>query len=456
MDDKLLKVKIVFDKVKDMRDEINILFEGLDGRISKLGEIYNDFIKSAKMIKTPDVKAFIFSLDSFYFQNSLLNKEYQHLKDYYLIIINRMYGEYYKLYKLITEYVEKSHIDSQLNDSLKKKIYPKYDDLNEEKQYDFHLIVNLNEDIIGVVNYLINILRDKELALKAYTTNRNYGLNVDNFVSTYNYEVIVLQEQINLYEKYLDFFYHVHEKLLKRLITKISVLEAQLNADIKFEGGLIGKRKDNNDLMNDMNIKGLNKKAARELRKSITGVNSPTTSEDENNSIDYIPNETCNFDDSSNNIICNSVVFNVINDNLEKQSYAVNKIFAQQNDEEDKEIKNILKHSLDNNENDNNLVNHDNENENENDNTQINHENENDNTQINHENENDNTQINHENENENNHESDVEEDEYTIVKESLNECISVLDENENNNTLTANQRKNLKKRLKKKDRQNNK
>ena len=69
--------------------------------------------------------------------------------------------------------------------------------------------------------------------MRQYTTNQNYGLNVNNFVSTFNYEVNVLQEQINLYESYLDFFYHVHEKLLKRLITKISILEAQINADIK-------------------------------------------------------------------------------------------------------------------------------------------------------------------------------------------------------------------------------
>jgi hypothetical protein len=73
----------------------------------------------------------------------------------------------------------------------------------------------------------------------------------------------------------LDFFYHVHEKLLQRLITKVSVLEAQLNADIKFEGGLIGKKKDNKVLFDELGINGLNKKTARELRKSITGHESP-------------------------------------------------------------------------------------------------------------------------------------------------------------------------------------
>ena len=73
------------------------------------------------MIKTPMLKHSCW-LDSFYFQNSLLSKEYQHLKDYYSIIINRMYGEYYKLYKLMTEYIDKSHIDSQLNENLKKEL----------------------------------------------------------------------------------------------------------------------------------------------------------------------------------------------------------------------------------------------------------------------------------------------------------------------------------------------
>ena len=122
--------------------------------------------------------------------------------------------------------------------------------------------------------------------------NQSYGLDVNNFVYTYVYEVNVLQEQINLYESYMDFFYHVHEKLLKRLINKINILDAQINADIKFEGGLLSKKKDNEQLFNDMNVEGLSKSAARELRKSIVNVHgnispsqSNTTSENETTSI---------------------------------------------------------------------------------------------------------------------------------------------------------------------------
>ena len=162
MDDKLLKVKVIFDKVREMRDEIGTLFEGLEGRISKLTEVYNEFIKRTRQIKTADTNIFIFSLDSFYFQNNLLKREYKYLNEYYNILINRMYGEYYKLYKLIVEYVVKSQIDNKLSETLKNKKYPKYDDLNHEKHYDFALIVQLNEDIIGIISQLINVLRDKE------------------------------------------------------------------------------------------------------------------------------------------------------------------------------------------------------------------------------------------------------------------------------------------------------
>jgi hypothetical protein len=141
---------------------------------------------------------------------------------------------------------------------------------------------------------------------------------VNNFVSTFNYEVVVLKEQIILYEKYLDFFYHIHEKLLKRLITKISLLEAQINTEIKFEGGLIGKRKDTKALMSDMNMTGMNKRVAKDLRRSIIGNKSPSSSStdydisdkyhEENDfmAIEQPPNTSNDFD---NEIIETQTVF---------------------------------------------------------------------------------------------------------------------------------------------------
>jgi hypothetical protein len=279
---KFTKVKSIFENVKEMRSEISVLFEGVDTRIKKLQDMYSEFINYTMTIKTTDVKSFIFSLDSFYFQSRLLKKEYNYLTDYNLTIINRMYGEYYKLFKLMTEYVDQS-FDDKLNETLKKNNYPKYDDLDDSKQYSFDIIIQLNEDIVTIINFLTGIKNEKELSLKTYTTNQNYGLNVNNFVSTYNYEIVVLNEHINLYEKYLEFFYSVHSKLFKRLITKISLLEAQLNTDVKFEGGLLSRKKNKEVLFEEMNVESLNKIVARDIRKSIIGSVSPSVSNSSDN-----------------------------------------------------------------------------------------------------------------------------------------------------------------------------
>ena len=54
-------------------------------------------------------------------------------------------------------------------------------------------------------------------------------------------------------------------------------MEAQLNTDVKFEGGLLSKKKDNKALFKDLNLSALPKSTQRDLRKSIVG-NSPLNS----------------------------------------------------------------------------------------------------------------------------------------------------------------------------------
>lgn len=265
MDQKLNKVKHTFDKIKDMREEISGLFQNLDCRISKLKEIYNDFIRNNNS------KLFIFGLDTFYFQNNLLTNEYSFLKEYYNRIINRMYCEYYKLYKVILEFIESSNFEYKVHDiTHSSKKFPVYKDLEQNREYDFTLIIDINEEIIIIINSLTNVLNDKESALELHIERNTYGLNIDNFVSTYRYEVVVLKEQILLFENYLDFFYNLHKKYLSRFITKIGVFQAQTNHDIIFDGGLVNKRVDNNVILNELDNGFLDPKISRQLRKSIS------------------------------------------------------------------------------------------------------------------------------------------------------------------------------------------
>ncbi len=68
--DTLSQVKRNFAEVKEIRNQIKSLLEALSGKIEKLKALYVDFI--SRNSKNLD----IFGLDSFHFQNKMLDFEY--------------------------------------------------------------------------------------------------------------------------------------------------------------------------------------------------------------------------------------------------------------------------------------------------------------------------------------------------------------------------------------------
>ena len=102
MEVKLNKVKQHFNKIKDIRIAVVNIFNTLEVKITKLKGLTNDFIKNNQN------EFFVFGLDSFMFQSKMIDFEYTDMQKYFLALNNRMYCEYYKLYKLVSEYIEQN------------------------------------------------------------------------------------------------------------------------------------------------------------------------------------------------------------------------------------------------------------------------------------------------------------------------------------------------------------
>ena len=146
-----------------------------------------------------------------------------------------MYCEYYKLYKLIINYINDELKDDEIMNNINQRNkFPKYNDLDIYKKYDFILIINLQEEINNIFSIMNNVLTEKKQILSNHIKKKNIGLNIDNFVSTFNFEVIKFEEQIKLFDNYLNFFYNIHYKNLNRFLTKIKLFYTQINNDINF------------------------------------------------------------------------------------------------------------------------------------------------------------------------------------------------------------------------------
>ena len=239
MEERIGELKKSFTKLIELRTEVHSTFVGLNNIVSKLNTIYADFIT-----KSQD-KVLIFGLDSLRFQSKLIGIEYEDMKRLFYAINNRMYCEYYKLYKIIMDYIIENVSDVKIVEMVKSDVYvfPVYKDLEPFKQYEFETIQRVHEAILIFLNSLSSHITSKDQELKTHQTTNKSGLNIDNFVMSFNYNLVVVKEKVNLFINYVVFFHTSHLKLLTRFVMKVNLMMKQVKSDINLDGMSKSKRK---------------------------------------------------------------------------------------------------------------------------------------------------------------------------------------------------------------------
>ena len=145
MEEQISDLKKTFTQLIELRAEVHTTFIGLNNIITKLNSIYTEFIK-----KSQD-SVLIFGLDSLRFQSKLIGIEYEDMKRLFYAINNRMYCEYYKLNKIIIDFILKSVDDKKYTDVIKPNEYPIYKDLEPYKDYDFETTLDIHQNILNQI-----------------------------------------------------------------------------------------------------------------------------------------------------------------------------------------------------------------------------------------------------------------------------------------------------------------
>ena len=144
MESRLVNLKNDFNNLINIRNNVKNIFEILQLRIDKLKLLYSEFIQNNKN------QVFVFGLDSFHFQSKLIDIEYDDTKRLFMAIGNRMYCEYFKLNKIIIEYILNNIKDKKITEIIKINNYPIYKDLEPFKEYKFETLMDIHENILKV------------------------------------------------------------------------------------------------------------------------------------------------------------------------------------------------------------------------------------------------------------------------------------------------------------------
>ena len=227
--DQIGRLKKEFNTIKLYNGEVNNVFDNLDTKMNKLKEIYNGFL-------TDNLNTlFVFGLDTFKFQNRLIDEDYETLRKYYNLICNRMYRDYYKLLHLISDFILNDDTLSKLHRMVDKNKYPKYNYLDVYKFYEVQSSADIFNEIISLINSLNDQSKSISTQIKNYNSKKKFGLNINNFIYTHAYKNSMLNEQIYLYLNYLSFFIKLHMKYFTRFVAKIKLVYSEITNDINFD-----------------------------------------------------------------------------------------------------------------------------------------------------------------------------------------------------------------------------
>ena len=309
MESKLVKLKTDFNNIITVRTTVKNIFDILQIRIDKLKGLYAEFIKSSKN------QMFVFGLDSFNFQSKLIDIEYDDMKRLFLAINNRMYCEYFKLYKIIIEYISNNINDKKTTEIVKPNNYPIYKDLEPFKEYKFEIILDIHENILNLLGVLISTLNNKENELLLHKNKQSIGLNIDNFITTFNYNIIVMREKIIMFITYIEFFHKLHTKYLKRFANKIQLMYSHINNDIQFDENVeISKKSmDDSDSSNYENENKVRRNMRKDSKDTNDNNSNLSNSSLTNQSIvmDLLDIEPASNDDMSDKSRTDSIISNI-------------------------------------------------------------------------------------------------------------------------------------------------
>ena len=222
----IVSVKKNFDNLLTLREDICAVFDILKSKVEILQKIYLELVKNHAH------KSYVFGIDSFHFQNKLIEKEYLNLTSAFEAIDNRIYCEYYSLYTMIQKYATKDVKDDKLSKSASfNHNFEPYKHL-DNKSYSFTTIKDIHLAISSCITELEAIHTAREAELRNDRHQSELGLNIDNLVYTEMFNNHILKAKIDMFFRYLEVFNDHHVKYFTRLLLKSKLHMGIVNEDI--------------------------------------------------------------------------------------------------------------------------------------------------------------------------------------------------------------------------------
>ena len=178
----------------------------------------------------------LFGLDFLNFQYEIFIKQFNNQKELLKYLNNRVYGDYYKLHKLIIHYINNEINEKSLKEMVKSNSnFTPYKDLDDKKTYPEELISSINSFIVNILQHLNKIYEQRLDHNKNKENLQTGGFFIGNYVKTVKHKNDTIKHNLELYADFIDFFNTNHSKILGQIDNKMSQISDEISKDIDFK-----------------------------------------------------------------------------------------------------------------------------------------------------------------------------------------------------------------------------
>jgi len=236
----ITRLKGDFQEIVQLNNEIMYTKLSLQQKIEEVKNHYSNLVSSNTK------KIFFFCLDSLYFQYKMLNSEMEHYIQIISTTNNRMYGDYYKLYNIITSQCKENNIVLP-SVIVENQTHPVYKDLEPFLEYSIEDVENIHKDILLILNELYTLYVNKYKSIEKQNESYQVGFSITNYFNTMSYENNLLKEQINLYSNYLNFYHSSQKRYFTKIMKKVNEFMKELTDEVlidhrTFQKKILGKQ----------------------------------------------------------------------------------------------------------------------------------------------------------------------------------------------------------------------
>ena len=103
-----------------------------------------------------------------------------------------------------------------------------------------------------------------------HKAKNDIGLNIDNFIQTFQFDNTVLEQKLSLFISYMEFFHKMHIKYLKRFTSKMNLFSSQIDHDIKIDSTTRSKER-RKSMIDEFKHDNIGATLMHQLTDSISG-----------------------------------------------------------------------------------------------------------------------------------------------------------------------------------------